>query len=213
MPVAQPPEPNSVEGGTDMFGAIAGGLRCVRPSAVPVLTVGEALALGAEPSTQVEARIAAAASTTELGALRLAVCAHPDCGALARRFAARLQELQRQGGGAVGVGRRTPGGPSMSDSGLVAGGVLGWLLLCIAVGWGLALRGWRAPSWRRRVRGRGDGTRAGAARPVMAAARRPGPDPVEVASAFAAECSRHTGAVRCGPRSGRAALRCWRWHG
>lgn len=81
-----------------MFGPIPGVLGCAQPSEVPVSTVGEACALGTEPATDVAARIAAATSESELGGLRLAVCSHRDCGALARLFAARLRELQRPDG-------------------------------------------------------------------------------------------------------------------
>lgn len=76
----------SVEGPTDICGGAEDG-------AAPALTVDAAFALAAEPTAVVVARIAAAASEVELDGLRLAVCAHPECGALAARLAGRRRDL------------------------------------------------------------------------------------------------------------------------
>lgn len=57
------------------------------------LSVEEALALARRPIFEVVARIVAAGSDAELDGLRLAVCAHRECGALAARLAGRRREL------------------------------------------------------------------------------------------------------------------------
>jgi hypothetical protein len=61
----------------------------------PPLSVEAAFALGAGPAAEIEARIASAGEA-ELEELRLAICAHPACGALAARFGARMRQLERE---------------------------------------------------------------------------------------------------------------------